>query len=286
MEETNVQSNNEKAEEPRPEIPMPVPDSYPPQLPPQLPPQPPPQPSEAEVLPEPAPMVDSTLQNNQVQYSAPNYMTYPPHMADPSIMSHNYPYMTAPSGYSDYLSMYHAAGRIPARPYPNAYASYQGYNYAYSMQQMYDGRSMAAYPPGNYPAAQMLPPTPPLPAGQPVSHQLNNFNPPLPTDYSASFPPTESAPHVIRSADSQPLPVESKEIKANVLSEKDLPPLPENSMSEERPTENTFDDQNAKQSDTASAPPGELEKEVGKLSADEQSSTAFENHVLSEDVNR
>lgn len=270
----NDQSASEESKQSNAEIPLPVTDTYPPQ------------PPESGAPPEPSYLVDNStnLQNNQVQYSTTNYMAYPTHMADPSMMSHNYSYMTAPSNYSDYLSMYHAAGRMPPRPYPNAYASYQGYNYAYPMQQMYDGRNMAAYTPGNYPT-QMLPPTPPLPPGQPAPPQLNTFNPPLPSDYSAtSFPSKESVSRTTKTDNQQQLQVEPDQSKLNI--EKDTPSLPKGTASEEQLSNDIVEDQNLEEYDPAFAPSAESETETGKLTTSEQSNIVVENHVLSEDVNR
>lgn len=152
-------------------------------------------------------VTDPALQNSQVQYSA-GYMGYPP-MSDPSMM-HNYSYMA--NSYSDYMSMYHA-GRMSR--YPNTYTSYQGYNYSYPhMQQMYDGRNMAAYATGSY-SQQMLPGS--------TTSMMSNFTPPLPTDYKAPSFSTEP-PHAKKTA-AKP--------NAETLAEGDLPPLPEGAMPEQ-----------------------------------------------------
>ena len=138
---------------------------------------------------------DPALQGGQVPYSA-GYMGYP-QMSDPSMMQ-NYSYM-ANSTYSDYMSMYHT-GRMSR--YPNTYASYQGYNYSYPhMQQMYDGRIMAAYASGSYPQ-QMMPGS---------AFMVGNFAP-LPTDFKAPAFSTEP-----------PQPKKPATAKLKALAESELP---------------------------------------------------------------
>lgn len=233
-----------------------------------------PQISESETKSDQTAVSHNAMQNNQVQYPAANYMGYPPQMSDPSMMSHNYSYMTANS-YSDYMSMYHT-GRMP-RPYANAYAPYQSYNYAYPpMQQMYDGRSMPGYPAGTYPQ-QMLPPTPPLPPGHPMGHtQMNNFNPPLPADYAA--PSFSSEPPNPKKNENRK---QNDEINANLLSENDLPPLPDEMPEPSKEISDNLNSESGSPSASASQETEELEKALA-----EQVNSPFENHMFSEDINR
>ncbi len=221
-------------------------------------------------------VADSTLQNSPVQYSAANYMPYTTQMNDPSLMPPNYPYMTA-AGYADYVSTIYHTGRLP-RQYQNAYAHYQNYNYPYpQMQQMYDGRSMAAFPPAGY-SSQMLPPTPPLPRSHQLGHAPSkNFTPPLPSDHLA--PSFSSEPPRAKKAQGRP---NDKEINSSLLSESDLPPLPEDAVPE-RPKERASEDEQTHDDSFCASQPDDAdtaEEDPDRMLTD----SAGEN--ASEDVNR
>lgn len=202
-------------------------------------------------------VTDPTLQNSQVQYSA-SYMGYP-QMSDPSMM-HNYSYMA--NSYTDYMSMYHA-GRMSR--YPNTYASYQGYNYSYPhMQQMYDGRNMAAYATGSY-SQQMLPGS--------TTSMMSNFTPPLPTDYKA--PSFSTEPPQAKKPAAKP--------NAVALADKDLPPLPEGAMPEQ-PKEKVDAPPKTENGEQPAQPPTEAPDDDGSdrmVTDQDEPSDNF-----SEDVNR